>query len=121
MILHASGLTLSAGHCIVITVYAVNLKCQTPSVSGTTARYANLYLNPFMTYVVSIAVYLGHTRINNICSCSKGGTSLLWSCVWFGIIHSYPHDHPRISIQEKTYIVNSIGNTHIQKTVGQKC
>ena len=38
-----------------------------------------------------------------------GGFAFLWSLVWFAIIYNSPEEHPRISEQEKTYIVKSIG------------
>ena len=40
---------------------------------------------------------------------SSGGFGVLWSLIWFAIIHNSPRAHPRISQQEKEYIIKSIG------------
>ncbi|KAF5908653.1 sialin-like isoform X1 [Clarias magur] len=39
-----------------------------------------------------------------------GGAGCLWAVLWFIMVSDQPHLHPRISDQEKEYIVNSIGS-----------
>lgn len=45
----------------------------------------------------------------------SGGLGLLWIICWILLVFDTPAMHPTISIREKTYIENCIGNT-IQKT-----
>lgn len=39
-----------------------------------------------------------------------GGAGCLWAVLWFIMVSDEPRLHPRISDQEKEYIVNSIGS-----------
>lgn len=39
-----------------------------------------------------------------------GGAGCLWAVLWFIMVSDEPHTHPRISVQEKEYIINSIGS-----------
>ena len=43
----------------------------------------------------------------------------MWSIAWLAIIYDSPDQHPRISVQEKKYIVNSIGLVDKPKKVSQ--
>ena len=38
-----------------------------------------------------------------------GGSAFLWSLTCFALIYNSPSTHPRISAQEKNYIISSIG------------
>lgn len=37
-----------------------------------------------------------------------GGVSLVWVALWFFLMHDRPEDHPRISAEEKKYILDAI-------------
>ncbi|XP_036422476.1 sialin [Colossoma macropomum] len=39
-----------------------------------------------------------------------GGAGCLWAVLWFILVSDEPRTHPRISDQEKEYIINSIGS-----------
>ncbi|XP_066530376.1 sialin [Hoplias malabaricus] len=39
-----------------------------------------------------------------------GGAGCLWAVLWFILVSDEPRKHPRISSQEKEYIINSIGS-----------
>ena len=52
----------------------------------------------------------------------SGGIGFLWSIVWLAIIHNSPKTHPRISQQEKTYLIRSIGlDQPKQKVRNESC
>lgn len=40
-----------------------------------------------------------------------GAIGLTWSIAWFGLIYDSPSQHPRISMEERNYIEESIGTT----------
>jgi len=44
-----------------------------------------------------------------VCFLVSGGIGVLWSVIWFAIIYDSPTTHPRISQQEKDYLIKSIG------------
>ena len=50
---------------------------------------------------------------------NTGGFAALWSSLWLAIIHNSPSQHPRISQQEKDYIVQSIGAVKKEEKVGR--
>ena len=35
----------------------------------------------------------------------QGGLGLVWCLAWFALVHDSPQSHPRISIEERDYIV----------------
>lgn len=39
-----------------------------------------------------------------------GGAGCLWAVLWFIMVSDEPQTHPRISDQEREYIINSIGS-----------
>ncbi|XP_046675864.1 vesicular glutamate transporter 2-like isoform X1 [Homalodisca vitripennis] len=41
-----------------------------------------------------------------------GAAGLVWSAVWFLVVKNCPDDDPHISVEELTYIKNSLGNSH---------
>lgn len=42
---------------------------------------------------------------------STGVVGVVWSCLWFALIHDSPAQHPRISDAERKFIEDAIGNT----------
>lgn len=40
---------------------------------------------------------------------SCGGAGCLWAVFWFILVSDEPRTHPRITVQEKDYIINSLG------------
>ena len=38
-----------------------------------------------------------------------GGLGLAWTLAWFCMVHDTPFDHPRISAEEKAYIIQTVG------------
>lgn len=40
----------------------------------------------------------------------SGGAGIIWSVVWFFYGASSPEEDSKISLEEKTYILNSLGN-----------
>ncbi|XP_046375135.2 uncharacterized transporter slc-17.2-like [Haliotis rufescens] len=48
----------------------------------------------------------------NICLTCVGGLCVLWCGVWCITVSSTPSQHPRISREERTYILDSIGGSH---------
>lgn len=47
----------------------------------------------------------------------SGVGSLLWTVAWFAMMYDLPEKHPRISDQEKNYIVKSIGEQRAKDPV----
>ncbi|XP_034951933.1 uncharacterized protein [Chelonus insularis] len=48
-----------------------------------------------------------------------GGISCVWSIIWFSVVYDSPAQHPRISIEERRYIEEAIGNasSHNKKKI----
>lgn len=46
-----------------------------------------------------------------------GGISLIWSVAWFFVVFDSPAQHPRISVEERQYIEESIGTTSTKKVI----
>ena len=42
----------------------------------------------------------------------QGGFGLVWCLAWFALVHDSPQSHPRISIEERDYIVSAIEEEH---------
>ena len=53
---------------------------------------------------------------------SLGGISLIWTLLWAYLVYDTPFKHPRISDEEKAYLIESIGLTEKTKedSVSQK-
>ena len=46
---------------------------------------------------------------------SKGGIALIWTLLWAYLVYDTPLKHPRISDEEKAYLIESIGLTENTK------
>ena len=46
---------------------------------------------------------------------SQGGIALIWTLLWAYLVYDTPFKHPRISCEEKAYIIESIGLTEKTK------
>lgn len=72
------------------------------TLSGSGANFGAFVAFPLTGYICQM---LGWPAVFYIC----GGAGCLWSIFWFIFVSEDPRTHPRISEEERDYIVNSIG------------
>ncbi|KAJ3608792.1 hypothetical protein NHX12_023322 [Muraenolepis orangiensis] len=72
------------------------------AISSSGASFGAFLALPLTAYICQT---LGWPAVFYIC----GGSGCLWSLFWFILVADDPRTHPRISEEEKTYIVTSIG------------
>lgn len=62
-----------------------------------------------LTYVVSgyLITMFGWESVFYV----TGGSGLIWIIFWILLVYDTPAKHPTISVRERTYIENCIGNT----------
>lgn len=51
----------------------------------------------------------------------SGALGTLWFILWWLLVYDSPAEHPRISIEERDYIIKSIGSAISQKKVPTSC
>ncbi|XP_008291105.1 sialin [Stegastes partitus] len=73
------------------------------TLSGSGANFGAFVALPLTGYICQT---LGWPAVFYLC----GGAGCLWSFFWFMFVSDDPRTHPRISEEERDYIVNSIGS-----------
>lgn len=59
------------------------------------------------------------TDVFFVCLFAVGAVGIVWFIVWTLLVYNKPADHPRISPEEKEYIITSIGKSQdVHQKVG---